>query len=108
MARRFGVLLVVFAVVAFTYPVVSALVGVAPVYNHPISAKLLYGYYFKSQRKNLPGYFFRFTSKFIHDGDEEMVFDTVVARNTQITLAVGLVLCSPYAVVACKKNSGRV
>uniref|UniRef100_UPI002629BDE0 hypothetical protein n=1 Tax=uncultured Maritalea sp. TaxID=757249 RepID=UPI002629BDE0 len=48
---------------------------VAPLYNHPISAKILYGYYFKARKAQLTGYFFRFTSKFIHDGDEEMIFD---------------------------------
>lgn len=73
------------AVVAFVYPIISAYYGVPPLYNHAISGNLLAKYYLNTKTEKLPGACFRFTSKYIHDGDEELVFDTVVACSTQVS-----------------------
>ena len=82
---RIAAVVLLGAVVAFVYPIISAYYGVPPLYNHVISANLLAKYYLGSKTVKLPGAYFRFTSKYIHDGDEELVFDTVVACSTQVS-----------------------
>ena len=82
---RIAAVVLLGAAAAFVYPIISAYYGVPPLYNHVISANLLAKYYLGSKTEKLPGAYFRFTSKYIHDGDEELVFDTVVACNTQVS-----------------------